>query len=265
MKTLILLLSILVISISAGYSQSNVTTAKWLKDEYKNVQDIPHLDYLYDVDQKLFYLITNDSANLYINLKAADQSTQKKILMFGLTVWIDKDAKNKKNTGLRFPVPNEGDPENNNRPMVQGLDFNEIKQEIVDNANEIELIGFSGKNSSEIISTLANNAIHAAMFMDTNGDLLYQLCIPLKQLEIDYNPENLLSVNLESGEAKMKGQPGKMKGERPGGGMAGGGMPGGRMPSGNRNPEMMQNRMNDFNQMSTPIKIKLKKVRLSAK
>ncbi|NJO91570.1 MAG: hypothetical protein HC831_23360, partial [Chloroflexia bacterium] len=40
-------------SIATGFSQENIT-AKWHKDEYKNLDGIPHLDYLYDAKEKVF-------------------------------------------------------------------------------------------------------------------------------------------------------------------------------------------------------------------
>ncbi|NJO91568.1 MAG: hypothetical protein HC831_23350 [Chloroflexia bacterium] len=100
------------------------------------------------------------------------------------------------------------------------------------------------------------------MAENVETDLLYRIQIPFKQLGISYKPESMISINIESGTSKMnKNGPPEM-GNKPDGAMTGGRRPEGGMLGG-RKPGMVQERMEDMNQLLTPIKIKLKKVRLS--
>jgi len=50
----------------------------------------------YDSESKIKYNVEHDSANVYLHLSTADFISQVKILNFGLTVYIDKTGKKKK-------------------------------------------------------------------------------------------------------------------------------------------------------------------------
>ena len=56
-------------------------------------------------DNHIFkYNVCSDDATLYIRVKVSDHVTQRKMAMFGFTVWLDPKGKKKQKLGLRFPT-----------------------------------------------------------------------------------------------------------------------------------------------------------------
>ena len=50
------------------------------------------------------YGISNDKENLYVRININDPSIQKKMMLAGLTVWIDTTGKKKENFGITCPI-----------------------------------------------------------------------------------------------------------------------------------------------------------------
>lgn len=270
------LISIIIVLILTECSQQKYVTTKWEKQSYKAIDSIPVFDYYYDTEGKLFYMVTNDSSNLYVHLKIADESAQKKISRFGFQTWIDITAKNKKQMGVKFPLPANERMDNvplKNEGPKKRRNFDAYKNMANNQLMEIELVGFSDKNSSQFLSANNNNSVNGIIEINKSGDILYLLTIPFISLGIEYKPDMYLSLNLESGYLSEDMKPERMTGDRPGGmsggrpGGAGGrsGNMGGGSPGemrGGRNPQVTQQRIQERQQLSTPIKIQLKKVKL---
>lgn len=250
-------------------SHKNYLASKWEKSIYKEVEEIPSPDYECDKDKKLYYLITNDSANMYIHIKAVDKTVQKHILAPGLTVWIDTLAKNKKLLGIKFPIDNYArltmPPKRERTGQNEEQNFDEMKDQLSQKYFDIELIGFTGKGSREIIPG-KNEQISVKIDLNKQKDILYTYKVPFKSIGLRYQSEKLLSINLESEALSSANRPGGMEGGRPermggggpggmGGSMGGGGRPGGMQ-------EGRSSQMQDKQQMTTSIKIQLKKVKL---
>lgn len=61
-------------------------------------------EYNYDPKSSLYYGLTNDDKYLFISLKTCDEGLKQKMMMSGLTLWIDTNAKAKEQLGLIFPI-----------------------------------------------------------------------------------------------------------------------------------------------------------------
>jgi hypothetical protein len=59
----------------------------------------------FDESSGLMYSIANDTANIYILLKATDQAAMTKFVMGGVEIWISADGKDKRKTGIKYPIP----------------------------------------------------------------------------------------------------------------------------------------------------------------
>jgi hypothetical protein len=59
----------------------------------------------FDENSGLMYSIANDNENLYILVKATAESSMSKFVMGGVEVWISADGKDKRKTGIKYPVP----------------------------------------------------------------------------------------------------------------------------------------------------------------
>ena len=55
------------------------------------------------------YKLSNDENNLYVMLEIGDEAVKRKVLMLGLTVWIDTTDRKKEKLGIRFPKGRGGE------------------------------------------------------------------------------------------------------------------------------------------------------------
>lgn len=216
-------------------------------------------DYRYDRESKLFYRITNDRNNLYIHLNTIDETTQAKLLMFGFTVWIDSTANNKKLLGIRYPLSRNERKPYPTTGLSRSGDFLRNNQEnrtsLINQLNEIELIGFEGKKSTSLLFAQNEKDIRGDIAFGENGALLYKLTLPLERIGAGtLTNESELGLLMESGKIEIAGPSGGKPGGAMGGGRSGGGagMRGGGM---GRNPQAMKEGKSELSQ---PISIKLK-------
>jgi hypothetical protein len=244
-----------------GCSQPKYITSAWNSKEQKQVENIPVTSYQYDRESKLLYRITNDSNNLYIHLNAIDETTQTKLLMFGFTVWIDTTAKNKKQMGVKYPIASNQRNQSVETKINRSGDFKKTSKEnkisLINQLNEIELIGFEGKESITHLYARNENDIRGDIKLDENGILQYKLTVPFNRIGIEtLKNETVLSLLMESGNMDMI-KP-SVDGGKPRAGGMGGGRPGGasgRSGIGMRgNPQSKQKGKTELFQ---PIKIKL--------
>lgn len=272
MKHVFMLPVMLVLLVSC--SQHKYLSTTWEKPEYKQAEQIPATAYIYDNDERLFYLIGNDKLNLYVHLKSNNPTIQRQLMRTGLTVWIDTLAKKKKNVGLKFPVENMGSfkalPQLAKNSAKEAPYIEEMKEKYIEKLYDIELIGFSGEGSREMIPSHSKFA-SCSVNLNTKKDILYTFKVPFQSLGIDYASGKLLSISIESGalpeHRRPEGMSGRTGGGRPGGmgggrsGMGGGrpgGMGGGR-PGGKQGGSSQMSAREESN---TQIKIQLKKVKL---
>jgi len=220
-------------------SAKKIVSAKWEYPKYEIPDSIYILDYSYNSNGKLFYMLSNDSENLYIHAKFVETASQKKLLTAGFTVWLDLNAKGKEKMGIKYPLPPSeqmnGNDRENARPQKQGQDFGQLELKTATINNDIELINFPGEPEIKFISTLDNDDIHGNIAVTPAGIIHYTLKIPYHSIGFDYAPGKLISVILESGELddSSTGRPSGMSGgaqSSMGGGSSGGmggGPPGG--------------------------------------
>jgi len=247
----------------SGCSQPKYITSEWNIEEHKQVENIPVTSYQYDRESKIFYRITNDNNNLYIHLNAIDETTQTKVLMFGFTVWIDTTARNKNQMGIKYPLARNERKQSMETKINRSGDFRRTNQEnrtsLINQLNEIELIGFEDKKNIIHLYAKNENDIRGEIKLGENGALHYKLTLPFKRIGIEtLKNETVLSLLMESGNMEMMkpsgggGKPGAggMGSGRPGGAV---GRPGAGMGMG-RNPQAMQRGKQE---LSKPVKIKL--------
>lgn len=229
--------------------------------------------YMYDPQSKLMYFISNDQKNLYLNLRIPEETEQRKILRSGLYVWIDPTEKENKTTGIKFPVGfNERtgyELEQENIRQPDNREQGEGKNRFINKLQDIELLGFDGKDSQFTVSSDNPDSVEGKIRIDSSGILLYSLKIPLKELHIKLPAEEnkAISIGIESvthqgmGDDQHRndiesgtGLSGRMGGDRPrrdpehSGGYSQGGM--------HRNFGHMQ-------KQSTPVKLWIKNIKLA--
>lgn len=233
-----------------GTAQTVIKSEK-KEGNYNCVSEIPNKDYLLDVGSKVLYKICNDNENLVVLLKVNEETTQKKILLFGLETWIDTKAKNRKEFGIKFPIENTGAEDMPGRKHIKGS-FSQHKDILISQSTEMELFGFEGKKSSGIVSIFQKQGVGAEILNTYNDELIIQLKIPLSVLGIrDLSGNKVISLNIESGFLDLE----QMRSSKPSGGV--------RPPKGGRggSRSMHQNRQ-QMEALTIPFKLSIKKIEL---
>ncbi len=243
MNSIVKLIFIILFFAHWSCSKSQDLKSRWHSNAYKQgMENIPALDYYYNNDCRVFYLISNDEKNLYINARFTEKSQQMMVLQSGLTIWIDTTGKTKTKLGVRYPLTPHDDfagmKERSSRDYPGTEAYLEQPPPLPDIIQEIELLGFDGKKSSRIISANDSLYIHGNMVYNEYNDLLYEICIPFRVikyngplLSIGFEVNNTFSEQQSPGNPPSGGRgPG---GSPPGGGFSqGGSPPGGGFPQG---------------------------------
>ncbi len=241
-----LVLSIVFISSCSSRTQylNAVYNQDLTKNEFSSAKNMT-----YDNNSGILYRISNDDKFLVINLQVGNQITQKKILLFGMTVWFDESGKKKKYKGVKYPIGNTRKRMSAKRMKESQGNFNHNKQQFISDLYEVGIIGQNGTKDMVITDIRYKTGTEAKISFDSYGMMYYRLKIPYKKLNIKYEELKYLnpSIGFVTGHVEMKqGAGGGMKpGGMRGGGMSGGGRPGGGMGQGGRggaggrsNPEM---------------------------
>lgn len=176
-----------------GCSSPLIYTSIWQKnpviiDGKAKEWKIP-LDY-FDDKTKLNFSISNDKTNLYFCVRATEDETQRGIIKNGLQIWIDTMGGTKDQVGIQFPImdksslaePTQGSP----RQSADGAsedtyssNIARLKRHYSGLSKQMNLTGFT--NATNGLAQVPNMyGINACLDWDTNGIMIYEVCIPLK-------------------------------------------------------------------------------------
>jgi hypothetical protein len=206
------------------------------------------------------YGISNDKQNLYIRININDQSIQRKLILGGLTVWIDTTGKKKENLGITCPTKKD---------FIKTDRENNLKW---DN-NQLLEAKFKGFSNSDEIHFLYNNPYKVEVSIDTDEfkSLYYEMKIPFQSIYSNFSDLSLkkLSIGLETGTIKRppSGNKQSARGNRPEGmsnggkgGNRSGGMPGNKKSV--RNSAGIPNN-SSMSDLTTPTRFWIKGIRLA--
>ncbi len=182
MKTFVVLLS-LFISANLSAQKGRFYMNSWHRSA-DNKMNIPSDKYSYYEKGKLYYFLSNDNENLYVDIKTDEPSVQNRILKEGLTIWIDMDNKPVKKMGVRFPIGSEYASDHNKSGLHEGelLPDGSLVTPLT-MANTIELVGFSGEDTRRFPSDNADT-FRGSVEYDKEGTLHYDLTIPFAKLPL---------------------------------------------------------------------------------
>jgi hypothetical protein len=122
-------------------------------------------DYQLIKKAKLYYSLSNDKDNLYVDFKFEDQGVQNGIQYDGLTIWINMDGKAVRKMGVRYPMGSLN-VKNPSYPV-----------------NTIELIGFTSEQERHFSADNQDN-FRGSVNNNENGILYYKLIIPLGKIPV---------------------------------------------------------------------------------
>lgn len=181
----------------------------------------------FDAKSGIFYYIHAEQENIKINLRFMDEIQQKKVLLYGLYIYVDPKNKTKKNLSIKYPLGQVSQQDN----MTLRLNYNELKALAVQPMQEIEMSGFVGKNELSYSFAQNNEGIYGTLEFDEMGSMFYQLIIPVNEvpgMQLDQDFE--FSIGIETGHQTVPPSYSAMEqmgGRSEGGGRAGAGGRGG--------------------------------------
>ena len=188
----------------------------------------------YNDATKLAFALANDDKNLYIIIESLDPQTTFSVLRGGITLNINTAGKKKDGMKLTFPLmerppmPKEGEEHHEHTALFP--DKEKHDQAMMNKS--IKVTGFKNIPDGEL-PAINQDGIETGMSIHPNRDRIYELSIPLAQLQVGLDLKKPLVYNIkinEPGKSSFKREStpegGNRNGGRSGGrgGMGGGGM-----------------------------------------
>lgn len=167
-----------------------------------DVSDWP-CEFWIDPDGKFFCNVANDEQNLYVRLKVADDLTQQKLGLFGLSLRLNPSGKRKGKVGIKYPVGRDAsefkkrEPKESDNQMDAKMKV-EYKKDLLGDVEVIELIGLAKQNI--VASRLGlSNGVEAYIVTQPDGSYTYEAKIPFKAFKINKKEVSVLGVQFETG------------------------------------------------------------------
>ncbi|MCX6233359.1 MAG: hypothetical protein NT175_01345 [Bacteroidetes bacterium] len=223
------------------------------------------------------YGVSSDHNNLYVMLKILDTDFQQKVLMTGLNFWINTTGKARKQLGITYPFPgflselrNPGSAKGQERwdnlqQLTRQSELQSLNKYLSSEKTKIKLTGFKDRANSDSDVNQSSNPVFAMMQFDSSGALIYESRIPIRYIFKDpvnfiKNLQRHFSYGFTAGPDEDLSSPPFGGSGFPGEGRESAGMrpegppPGGGIGAGP--PDMP-----DFQKMSQPVKLWVKKAR----
>jgi hypothetical protein len=225
MRLIFFLIGISLTLASNGQKEKNFSS-KW-RNQASDTLNISDSEYQSYKKGLVLYYISNDSENLYLDLKVKETIEQSKILKIGMSVWINMDGKSHKKTAIRFPIGSDYSGGRKTNSMTKVSTPTPLSL-----ATTIQLVGFNDVQPSRFPADNKDNFRGKAWY-SKEGDLRYFLVIPLAKissLDETSDKSGLITLGIEFGvppemgfgappsSGSMGGGPGGGGGGRPGGG-----------------------------------------------
>jgi hypothetical protein len=270
---LVILISAFVLCLNLNAQKEQNFVCKWRDNS--SGQILPSTgDYVSARKETLFYCLSNDDKNMYVDIRFTESIDQSKVLQMGMVLWINTDGKSRKKTGVRYPIGAKFSKPGRGRSESQQV----LKAETpLTLANTIELTGFKNVVPNRFPSNNSDN-FRGSIKYDSEGNLLYSMTLPLDKLPeggnrsdgkvslmniaIEYGapPQIDSQSNRQSDTSSPSSESGGSGGGRRGGGggSRGGGGGGGRMGG-------APSSMSDSQDVPKPVLIWVKNIALATK
>lgn len=149
---------------------------------------------LFDESSGLMYSIANDNDNMYILVKATAEAAMTKFTMGGVEVWLSADGKDKRNTGIKYPIPLSWEERSSSRRNNTTRE-DMRKQEMERTYKNMELRGFENiKDQTYAVDELEIKA----EYNGKNGNTIAEYKIPFTAFckPEQINGENIFAVGI---------------------------------------------------------------------
>lgn len=195
----------------------------------------------YNSDTGLAFALANDDKQLYIVIESLDPQTTFSVLRGGITLNINTSGKKRQDINLTFPMIEH-------RQVGRDSVTYKTEEWAPDATHDahpktgIKVSGFKAITDG-YLTPENDGGIKTGMVIKPNRDLIYELSIPLAQLQVDVNMKKPLMYDIKinaPSKQNYRRENGEMGNKRAGGGMGGGrgGMSGRGMGGGGRSGSM---------------------------
>jgi hypothetical protein len=173
----------------------------------------------FDKNTSINYAVANDLDKFYFIIRIADTTIIKQINKYGFEVWINKDGKKKRTTGITFPLAGTNKAINPIDIMtgnVESMNAGSLRKSDKEITN-LKLTGFLIDNGEQSVEKCP---VRVALSYEESGTLIYELAVPFntfykEKLEME-DAANKFRIGFvvkeaESTDGSMDG-PGRMMG-----------------------------------------------------
>lgn len=211
----------LVILLFANFSKKHIYYCNQQNSpiEINKFQDLWEGEYYYNLETAMHYGITHDDHNLYVAMKTSDKILKQKIIMGGLTFWIDTNARGKEQLGLTFPFPqklshnmmkrkNPNLENNQNNQKKTNAEIRDFNNRYLNGLELMDIIGFDGQTELSTYKNINKKGISTVLHIDSTEFMYYFASIPLNMIfdnPLNYlnNTENQFSFSFKTNEIQM--------------------------------------------------------------
>ena len=167
----------------------------------------------------LTYAITHDHAYLYVFIEVEAQSTQLKILVNGMKLWIDSEGGKRSDKGVQFPIGQAKAPAANLEYLnLSQTDLMALQHKVLAEMNQLELIGINGKGTIVWRELKEQDDLVFRIGFDREARLLYEARIPFDSY-FNLQKGQTISLGIETGSfdrpnqiEDLSGRPGQSEG-----------------------------------------------------
>jgi hypothetical protein len=184
MKTYTVLISFFV-CLNLNAQKGRLILSRWHENGNGNEDiNVSSDKYTYYEKGKLYYFLSNDNANVYIDMKFTDPEVQNRILNEGLTIWINMESKPSKKLGVRYPIGSQNTG-SHSKPKLPDVNIKADGSHVpaVSLSNTIELIGFTSEEARRFPADNADN-FRGSVKVGIEGVLHYRLIMPIAKLPV---------------------------------------------------------------------------------
>ncbi len=167
--------------------------------------------FYYFPESKVILGFRNDENFLYVCLKSSDSEVFHKIMMNGLTIWINDKENDSKTFGIHYPIGALNEFGNIEKPKNDEERDNVINKKYDNMLYSMDLLYNEGvdKESISVLNVVRKYNLTAIMKRD-NGTIVYELAIPLKsdkmKLDIRSSKNKIITLGFGTGEMKRNNQ-----------------------------------------------------------
>ncbi len=131
----------------------------------------------FDKNTSINYAVANDLDKFYFIVRISDTTVIKQINKYGFEVWVNKDGKKKRTTGITFPLAGKNKAINPIDIMtgdVEAMNAGALKK----NENEITNLKLTGFLIDNGVQPVEKCPVKVALSYEDSGTLIYEVAVP---------------------------------------------------------------------------------------